>query len=731
MSASNRAVGRVQGDITISPQWLLIAVLSTLLVIGLFGFPAVDVASANTTTTESGTADGEAGVDAEFDDDEIEVGTEDTVEVEVSNDDGEIGLTFGNDPPQEVEARLLRAEGTEVELTDAPDGVDIRTDSQRIGTLEDGESETVPFEIYVDEDEFDPGEEFDLDIEVSYTDIERVEYTLNADGDVIGISNEAESDETDTFTDTVSIEDEVRFDVIDTESDVQVDDSGEWTVVMNNTGSENATDVVVTAESGDSEVFFGSDSPTASRTVGEWAAGETKELTFRAGTTDEALIEPYPIGVTVEYDDEDGDRQTEDDADTGQATLEPTDRQQYTVDDVSHEVQIGDDGLVAVNVTNHGPQSVTDAVVELSAGDGDIAFGSAGEESGAPPGEEFGLDVDGLDDDGGPGSPTASAYVGEWEADETVTLVYQTAVADDAVEREYPLEATITALDRNDNELEDRDREFGFEPLPEQTFDIQNADTSLRVGEDGDVVGSVTNDGEYTAENVVVQLASEPSNVLPRNNEYAIGDLEPGETAEFDFRLGITEEAEAGPQMLEFETRYRSDGDIRVDSSQDIMVDVEPDRDSFDVDVVNATFEPGESDIIEVELENNRDETVTDVRAKVFPDTPIASDDDESFVTEIEPGETETVIFDVGVDSGVSPQDYPLSLDIRYDDERGDSQLSGTYQLPITVTESTDDGLPVWLISGGVLVAIGGALVVFRGRITDEASTLRGRLDGN
>ncbi len=726
MSASNRAVGQAKRGISL--QLVLLTVLSAFLVISLFGLPGVGVVTAN--TTDSGTAEGEPGLDAIFDDDEIELGTEDTVEVEVSNDDGEIGLTFGDDPPQQVEERLLRAESTRVELTNAPDGVEIRTSSQRIGNLDDGESETIPFQIYVDEDEFDPGEEFNLRIEVSYTDVERVSYTTNADGNVIGISNDRESDETDRFTETVFIDDEVRFDVIDTDSDVQVDDSGEWTVVMNNTGSENATDVVVTAESGDTEVFFGSDSPTASRSIDSWEAGETKEVTFRAGTTDEALIEPYPIGVTVEYDDEDGDRQVEDDAETGQATLEPTDRQRYTVDDVSHEVQIGDDGLMAVNVTNHGPQAVTDAVVELSAGDGDIAFGSASEETGSTGANELGVNLDGFDDDIQTASPSSAAYVGEWEAGETVTLVYQTTVDEDAVEREYPLEATITALDANDNELQGRDREFGFQPLAEQSFSIENAETSLRVGEDGNVIGSVTNDGEYAAENVVVQLASEPSNVLPRNQEYAIGTLEPGETAEFDFRLGITEEAEAGPQMIEFETRYRSDGDIRVDGSQDIMVDVGPDRDSFSVDVVDASFEPGESDIIEVDLKNNRDEPVTDVRAKVFPDAPISSDDDESFVTEIGPGETETVIFDVGVDSGVAPQDYPLSLDIRYDDERGDSQLSGTYQLPITVTETSESGLPLWLIGGG-FIAIGGALFVFRDRVETGWNAVRNRLGGN
>jgi len=728
MSVRKWSVGHAKQGINFSPRWILVVALSCLLVIGLFGLPAIDIVSANTTETNS--AGGDPGIDASFDDDEVAVGSEETIEVEVSNDDGEVSLTFGNNPPQQVEDRLLRAESAEVELRNAPDGVEIRTDSQRIGTLEDGESETVPFDIYVDEDTFDPGEDFDLAIHVSYTNIERVEYTTNADGDVIGISNDRVSDETDRFSDTVFIDDEARFDVVDTESDVQVDDRGEWTVVMENTGSENATDVVVTAESGDSEVFFGSDTPTATRAIDDWEAGETREVTFRAGTTDEALIEPYPIGVSVEYDDEDGDRQTEDEAATGQATLEPTDRQQYTVDDVSHDVQIGDDGLITVDVTNNGPQAVTEAVVELSAGDGDIAFGSASEDGGSAGTGELGVDLSGLDDDVEPASPTSAAYVGEWEAGETVTLVYQTTVDDDAVEREYPLEATVTARDANDNDLEDRDREFGFEPLPAQSFAIDNTETSLRVGEDGNVMGTVTNDGDHTAENVVVQLASEQSNVLPRNDAYAVGTLEPGETHEFNFRLGITNDAEAGPKVLEFETRYRSDGDVRVDSSQDIIVDVGPDRDSFDVEVVDATFEPGESGTVEVDLENNRDEPVTDVRAKVFPDAPLSSEDDESFVTEIGPGENQTVIFDVGVESGVSPQDYPLSLDIRYDDERGDAQLSGTYQLPITVTEASESLVPLWLV-GGALVAIVGTLFIFRGRLGAELDSVRDRFGGN
>lgn len=926
---------------------------------GLLFVSGVEPVAADNT---SGPVNGSVELDVSLVDDEVELGTEQTLDVEIYND-GKV-LTGGTHP-DEVREQVTRAESTDVYLASTPYGVDVRTDTQRIGDLDSGETAIESFDIYVDDDEFDPGDTFDIAVVLDYENVTVTEYERV--GDDVDVETDSTEHE-DVFYVTVEVEDEVRFELVDTDHDVQVDETGTFTVEMEHTGSEDATDAVVTAESNDAEITFGSGTPTSDEYVGDWDAGDTQTVTFRTSASDDALTEPYPIDLTVEYEDEDGDPGAEttqtslepierqhyvveeaehnvsigDDgildveltnegpqdltdatiqldsgdpaitfpeSDTGAATttstfvgdweadetrtvsvrtevgedaiqrnytmeatvearneddnelnsrtrefgFEPHPKQRYTVEDISHEIPIGDDGLLEIELKNRGPQDVTAAEVELSSSDADIGFGS---------GTTEGTATDDLDFDGAAPTPVSEAAVGDWAVNETVTLVYRVDVSDDAVEREYPLEATVSAHDENDSELGDRDREiefeplpkqrytiedvthdvavgdegvleleitnegpldvhsaavdvntrdsvlvfgsggagetiqigeeafetpgagessseayvgdweagetrtvayyvsatddalsrnytvdatvnardgnddtlnervreFGFEPMAEQTFRIENTDNTLRVGEDGDVVGSVTNDGERTAENVVVLLASESSNVLPRETEYAIGSLEPGETEEFTFRIGISQEAEAGPRVFEFETRYRSPGgSVRLDDSQDLFVDVQPKRDAFATEAIDATFEPGDSGTVEIALTNNRDEPVENVRAKVFPDSPVSSTDDEAFVSRIEPGESATMAFDLGIDSGAMPKEYPVSLDVRYDDERDETQLSGTYQIPIEVTEPTDDG-PSLLLVGVVLLLLGGVLVYFRERITQRGQDLRTRL---
>lgn len=902
---------------------------------GIFLGSTTAVAATNT----SGPVEGSVELDVDPDDDEFESGQEGTLDLLISND-GEV-LTNGTHP-DDIRDRVTRAESTDIEITDAPAEIDVRTGEQSVGDIESGETALEPFDIFV-EDDATPGE-YDLEVTVSYTNVTVTEYEQNDDGEVVAVS-EDRTDDTDTFTVTIEVESEPAFDVVDIEENVQIDETGEFTVVMENTGGEDAEDVVVTAEASDQDIFFGSGGPSSERSVGDWEAFETKAITFEAGATDSALTEPYPIDLTVDFTDEVG----EDGVDTTQTEIEPQDRQQFVVDGPEHDVSIGDDGLVELEVKNagpkditnasvtiqtndaaitfpeadggattaetfvdnweagetkqivlrtavgsdavernytmeavidardaqdnqlnernrpfgfepepkqrytvervdhsltvgddarvdidlrnHGPQNVTESTVTLTTGDSSLTFEDGtttteifvgdwernetktvttrlgasddavetsytidaaidardGDDSGLATRErEFGIEplprqqysiaaVDHdvpVDDDGvlelelanhgqlnlteasveitandpaisfgsgtgeavevgdaafetgDAGSPSSEAYVGDWEANETKTVFYRVSASEDALQRNYTLEATVAARNEDDERLSERTREFGFEPLSEQRFGIENTETSLRVGEDGDIVGAVRNEGDRPVESVVVLLDNNAETVLPRETQYAIGDLEPGERAEFDFRVGISEEAEPGPRVFEFETRYRNaNGDIRLDDSQDIFVEVAPKRDAFEVRPVSATFEPGESDTVEMELTNNLDEPVENVRAKVFPDSPVSSDNDETFVSALAPGETETVVFELGVESGAVPKEYPVSLDIRYDDERGDRQLSGTYEVAVEVVEESDEGLSWWLL-GVVLLVVGVLVLYFR----DQLSTAFGRL---
>ena len=900
---------------------------------------------------QRGPVNGTAGLDVTVPDTEFERGEEDSLDIFIDNDG--VVLTEGNHP-EEVRDLVREAGSANANLTESPDEIDVRTGEQSVGTIEHDETAAVSFDIFVDEDA-DPGE-YDLELTLDYQNRSVANYTVNDDGELVGLEEGESRNETETFDITVEVEDEAQFDIVDVDHNVQVDETGDYTLEINNTGTLNVSDMVVTAQATDQDIFFGTGGATSERSVGEWNAGETKQLTFRAGTTDAAITEPYPIDITFEYEDPDGEELTQaeqtqlepqprqtytvekvdhnisigddgvmeleltnhgpkdvenatiglntgdpaitfQDADGGSTTtqtfvgdweagetrelalrtqvgadavernytieaaisardtqdeeldtrtrefgFEPHPKQVYTVENVSHDIVIGDDGLLELDVRNHGPQDVTNATVTLNTGDPALTFEDV--EGGSTTTQTFvdgweanetktltmrvgasddaaernysvDLAVDALDEDdselstrtrefgieplprqtytvegvshdvpiaddgvmelevknhgprnvtdasvevstndqaivfgsgaagepvqfdefafetGETGSPASEAFVDNWTAGETKTLRYQTGATDDALERNYTIDVTVDARDKYDYEMSTRTREFGFQPHAEQTFAIEETETALRVGEDGDVAGTVTNEGDQTVENVVVLYDSDLPNVFPRDTQYAVGTLEPGETAEFEFRLGLSEEAEPGPRLLEFETRYRNHADeVRLDDSRDVLVDVQPQRDAFSFDPIDATFEAGESGTVEMEMTNTKDERLESIRVKMFTDSPLSSDDDEAFVGALDADESTTVVFDLDVDSGATPKTYPVSIDVRYDDERGDTQLSGTIRVPIEVVEADDPLVPLWLV-GALLVLLAVVAYVLRDRLLTVAESAIGRVRGS
>ena len=778
-------------------------------------------------TTQPITIQGNPGLDVQAPDSQFEAGEDGTLELFVSND-GTV-RTFGTHP-QEARERVTEARSVEVEITDASEApLSVRTGSQPLGTISDGESEgPAPFDILVDDDA-EPGE-YEIEVTVDYRDASPVTYQRDSEGD--WQFEEDVNDRSETFDVTVTVEDEPRFEVRNVDHDVQIDELGTLEVEMEHTGTENVTDAVVTAEALDQDIVFGTaGAATSAEFVGDWGAGETKTLTYRTGTGSEAISKFYPVDMNVAFTDGDGedDERTRpaafrplprqsylveavdhdvvigDDGilevdlhntgprDVSNATVtinaedpaigfaaadgapttdvfvddwaagetrtvevrtvasndaiernytigatidalsvddrelnprtrefgfEPLPRQTYTITDVDHDVAVGDDGILELSMRNDGPQDVTSASVTVSTNDGDIVFGSGAT------GEAVQVEEIAFEADGG-GAPTSEAFVGDWAAGETKDFVFRTGATDDAVQRNYTIDATVDARAEDDTTVATRERQFGFQPTGEQTFSLTDTRQTIRVGEDGDLLGVIENTGTQEVENVVVLYDSDLPNVFPRDTQYAVGDLEPGETAAFRFRIGVGEEAEPGPRVFEFQTRYRNHaGDVRLDDARDLLIDVEPKRDAFAFEPVDATFEAGDSETVELEIENTRDEPVENVRVKLFTDSPLDSDDDEAFVSSLDPGETTTVVFDLNVDSGAVAKEYPLSLDVRYDDERGDSQLTDTFRVPIEVTESTDDGLPLLPIAGILLVVIGLALVV-RGRIGAVTDRLR------
>ncbi len=375
---------------------------------------------------------------------------------------------------------------------------------------------------------------------------------------------------------------------------------------------------------------------------------------------------------------------------TEEVEIEVKDRARFAVVGVDADAQIGDSGTLTVDVENTGSEPAYRADVGLTS-------------------TASGLTFDGAD--------SSTARLGELAPGETSTVTYDVTVAPDSPVREYAINADVRFEDPEGISRTDEDLSFGVFPQAEQEFTIDDVSSDLRVGEDGDLVGTVTNDGPATARNVVVRYADDSPNVIPIEDSVAVGTLEAGESAEFRLPLEISGEAEAIGRVAGLTVRYRNDDDeLRRYDDVEAVYTVGAERDDFLVEVDDREVETGSTQTINVTVTNNLDETVSDVEARLFADSPLDSENDEGFTESLEPGESTTMTFTLSADGGTTAKTYPVSFDFRYDDADGNSQLSDTSRVAITLVES-EGGFPLFSVFGLlVTVAVAGGAVYYTQR---------------
>ena len=323
------------------------AVVATLLVCSLF-VPFLAALTPVAAQNTSGPVEGDVDLTVEAQDGALQRGTEQTLNLALSND-GEV-LTNGTHPP-DVRSRVTQAESTAVNLTDSPAEIDVRSGEQSPGDVDSGDTVVSGFTVYVDEDA--ASGEYDLDVTAEYNNVTVTEYEQNSDGDLIAVE-ESRENVTEKFTVTVEVEPEPAFEIATTESDVQVDESGEYVVEVTNTGGERAEDITVTAQSTDQDVSFGSGGGASDRAVSSWDAGETKRFVYQMNVAGDAVTEPYPVDITVDFTDTDGN----DGSETLRTSVTPEPRQQFVIRETNHDVPVGDNGILTVVAENAGPQDI-------------------------------------------------------------------------------------------------------------------------------------------------------------------------------------------------------------------------------------------------------------------------------------------------------------------------------------------------------------------------------------
>jgi hypothetical protein len=594
---------------------------------------------------------------------EFVVGANDQLTLTLVN---EGNLTKGSATNPSLDSEVTTARGVEVRLDPNGAPVDVTTGTRSLGGLAKGESANLDFGLNVAPDA-EPGT-YTMEATVPYR------YTGTVSESPAGGARSQQT-ETETFDVTVEIEDRARFEVVSTETDARIGSTGTVSVRMRNVGSEAATDTTVALESQNTDLSFG-ESATASRYVGEWGAGETRTIEYQVTAAPGAEQQRYSFQATATFDDAEGvTRQPE----ALPLSIRPQSRQEFSIVDTESSLAVGDTGTVSVTLRNDGPVPASAATVQLQSGSSDVVFGR---------------------------SASATRFVGEWAPGETRTVVFDATANDSADTRSYSLTATVNYDDPRDNPARSRQLSLGVTPAPEQGFSLSNVESTLRVGEERSLSGTITNDGQQPVRDVVVRFTTQNQNLNPGEREYSVGTLEPGESADFEYSVEVSDAAGPGERQFAFVAEYRnSDGDRRRSDDLLARAAVEPQQDAFSVQAVDATVSPQGTERITVEVTNAGDEPVSAVSAKLFADDPLSAEDDEAFVQSLDPGESTELVFTVSA-TGAIEKSYPLSMDFQYDDADGDTLVTDTYRVSVQVQERQQDS------SGGPPLAIVGAVVL-------------------
>ncbi|RDI72979.1 COG1361 S-layer family protein [Halopelagius longus] len=416
------------------------------------------------------------------------------------------------------------------------------------------------------------------------------------------------------------------------------------------------------------------------------AASREITLAVKVPSDIEAGTYRIPIDVEYEWDSENGPNER---STTEYATVRVEEGPRFAVVDTNSTATVGGSGTFEVTMENVGEQAARDSTLTLSSQSGDVAIS---------------------------GGQQGNRYVDRWETGERRTFEFDTSLTNTARPGNYTLNALVSYKDANGNDGRSPNISVGMNALPEQTFDIGGVNSSLRVGEEGTLTAEVTNNGPQPARNAVVVIDQPGQTVTPIETEYAVGDLAPGESASFSFDVEVSSEATSGPRQLGMSVKYRGDnGKQRQSDTIDVRAEVAPQADEFDVEPVNSTFAAGDGGTLELTVTNTRNETLTDISAKIYPESPLSSSNSEAFIEELGPGESETIRFQTSAGGDAMPKTYPMKLDFQYDDADGDTLISDTYQVPVRVTESEGGGLPFVVVGVALaLLGAGGALIYRR-----------------
>ncbi len=405
---------------------------------------------------------------------------------------------------------------------------------------------------------------------------------------------------------------------------------------------------------------------TGTQPVGPISDGAVSQAAFQVVVPHDIEPGSYDIDVRIQYSVTNqvtsDTRQRLTRTRTRSVSVQVVDDPRFAITDVDTAVQPGTTGTAALTVENVGSETANATRGTFTGGEG-------------------------VQLDGG----TAEAFIGDLEPNDTRTVNVDVAVEETVAAGAKPIEAAFAFRDAAGRDREARTTYGTLSTLDAQSLTIEDLGDTLAVGYEGEIRGTLHNDGPRSITDGVLVVDPASESLIVEEARYALPPLEPGDSTAFTFPTDVSGSALPGPRQVRFSVEYAHGGQTTTTTgpiSKRVIVDNQ--QAAFNITAADARLPAGETTTVALTIRNDRPETLSNVNARLYTDSPLSASSDEAFIDRLAPGTTADVEFTVSAAEGAMAKPYPLELDFQYDTERGDTTLSRTYQYPINVTESSE-----------------------------------------
>ncbi|MDY6964365.1 MAG: COG1361 S-layer family protein [Halobacteriota archaeon] len=323
--------------------------------------------------------------------------------------------------------------------------------------------------------------------------------------------------------------------------------NGNLELTIKNNGYETAYDTVLTINptipSYPSSMAPTPFTPTTSTYIGDVKPDESVKVNFEIAISNDAMTKEYPVQIVADYKDANSQSKQSTTAIFGILITEKSD---FIVRNVEVSgMDAGGEGTITLTIENDGDETAYSSVASLNLK------------------SPFSI----LDN---------TAFIGDLKPGKSKTAVFKVQIAEDASEKQYPLDAMISYEDGNHDKKIFTTATFGVPVEGMMDFEIVKVDADLEVGSKGLIEVTFKNIGSEAAKDSIARISA-TTPFSSTDDTAFLGTISPGETKVGKFQIKVDGEAIAKEYALNTEIKYSNEDDnTKVSDVMKAAFDVKP-----------------------------------------------------------------------------------------------------------------------------------------------------------